>query len=158
MISDKYVEWFILLVCIITILIILLVSKIYPKYKSEHSHRWVTEALVGSILKRIFPEHTFVKVRPDFLKYPETRRNLELDFYCKELGVAIEYDGRQHYEYVPFFHKNNQENFVKQKQRDAFKRDACSRYGITLIEIPYTVHKEDLYNYITLKLVMAKII
>lgn len=62
-----------------------------------------------------------------------------LDFYIPNFNgkkYAIEYNGEQHYKYVPVFHKGNR-TLEKQQQRDADLRDYCSRNDITLIEIPY---------------------
>ena len=66
------------------------------QYKSESRVRSVIEKLTG---------HSFVKVRPDFLKQPNGK-NLELDGYNEELQCAFEYDGIQHRKFNPMFHKN----------------------------------------------------
>ena len=97
----------------------------------------------------------FDKERPGFLNNPVTgsKHNLELDCFNKELGLAVEYSGRQHYHYVPFFHKNK-EVFYNQKYRDELKRRMCKDNGVVLIEVPYTVKhknietflKKELYN------------
>lgn len=158
MVYGRSLEWLILILCLTALPIVFFFSKIYALCKRDHSHRWVTEALVGSMLKRMLPGNQFVKVRPDFLKYPKTNRNLELDFYCEELKVAVEYNGRQHYEYIPFFHKNDINNFDRQKRRDIFKRLACEKHGITLINVPYTIKNEDIYNYIMMEFIKHKII
>ena len=41
------------------------------------------------IIQKIFRK-PFTKIRPDFLKNPETNRNLELDLYNEELKIAVE--------------------------------------------------------------------
>ena len=92
----------------------------------------------------------FIKVRPDFLNNAVTGHNLELDIYNEELKLAIEYNGRQHYDFVPFFHKNR-EAFLNQKYRDEIKRMKCKDNGIKLIEIPYTVKLEDIETYIRIE-------
>lgn len=79
----------------------------------------------------------FPKARPDFLKNKVTQANLELDCYNDELRLAAEYNGRQHYEFVPYFHASK-ESFQNQKYRDEQKRAACAEHGITLLEVPYT--------------------
>jgi hypothetical protein len=99
--------------------------------------------------ERIF-EKPFVKVRPDFLRNVVTNHNLELDVYNEELKLAIEYSGRQHYEFVPFFHKNY-EAFLNQKYRDEMKKNKCKEQGIQLIEIPYTVKLEDIESFIRIE-------
>ena len=81
----------------------------------------------------------FSKSRPDFMVNNVTgaKYNLELDCYNSELKLAVEYNGEQHYNYIPFFHKNK-EAFYNQKYRDEIKRIRCRDLGITLIEVPYT--------------------
>ena len=99
--------------------------------------------------ERIFNK-PFTKIRPDFLKNDVTQHNLELDVYNEELQLAIEYSWRQHYEFVPFFHKNY-EAFLNQKYRDEMKKTKCKEHGIKLIEIPYTVKLEDIESFIRIE-------
>lgn len=72
------------------------------------------------------------------LKNEASGQNLELDCYSPEVGLAVEYQGRQHYEFVPFFHRT-QERFESQRLRDAVKAKLCAQKGIRLIRIPYTI-------------------
>lgn len=91
----------------------------------------------------------FYCVRPDFLKNPETGRNLELDLYNDELKIGLETNGYQHYIYPNVFHKTRDE-FVNQIRRDQFKIDTCDANGIYLITVPYNVplNLEDIKKYI----------
>ena len=57
------------------------------------------------------------------------------------------YNGKQHYEYCSFFHKNYQD-FRNQQYRDQIKKMLCEKEGITLIDIPYTVKLEHIEPYI----------
>jgi len=59
---------------------------------------------------------------------------LELDFYIPERKLAVEVQGKQHYEFVPYFH-NTYEDFKKQIERDQIKKDLCYGKKITLVEI-----------------------
>ena len=68
-------------------------------------------------------------------------------FYNDELKLGIEYSGAQHYNYIPFFHKNY-EMFQTQKYRDEIKRMLCVNNGIKLIEIPYTVKLRDMETFL----------
>ena len=63
-----------------------------PGNKNEEQCREILQRLTGK---------KFNSVRPDFLKNPETNRNLELDMYCEEMNVAFEYNGCQHYHFIP---------------------------------------------------------
>lgn len=107
--------------------------------------------VVEDYFKKPFP-----KARPNFLRNPITSgenspNNLELDCYNDELRIAVEYNGVQHYKYIPYFHKS-QDGFHNQKYRDYIKRDLCVKNGIFLIEVPYTVKVPDIKGYILDKL------
>lgn len=110
------------------------------------------------ILQIIF-NRSFNKARPDFLRNPVTGGdfNLELDCYDPELRIAVEYNGVQHYKFIPFFHKNK-EAFLNQKYRDDMKRRICKENGILLIEVPYTVKIEDIKAYIQKSLMINGIL
>ncbi len=57
-----------------------------------------------------------------------------LDFFLPRLKIVFEIQGRQHYEYNKFFHKNKL-NFNESKKRDFMKEEWCKINNITL----YTV-------------------
>lgn len=100
------------------------------------------------VLESVF-KMPFDKSRPDFLRNPVTGNNfnLELDCYNADLKLAVEYNGVQHYKYIPYFHKNK-EGFLNQKYRDDMKRRICKENGIVLIEVPYTVNEENIRSYL----------
>jgi hypothetical protein len=93
----------------------------------------------------------FYCVRPDFLKNPETGRNLELDMFNAQLNLACELNGVQHYQFPNSFHKTREE-FLNQVRRDEFKIKMCDENGIYLITVPYTVKHSDIRAYIEDKL------
>jgi len=66
---------------------------------------------------------------------------LELDFFSEELNLAIEVQGKQHYQWVLFFQPTKWD-FYAQKRRDNLKRGLCAKKGITLIEAPYWIKTE----------------
>ena len=94
-----------------------------------------------------FPGHEFKKVRLDKFVNPFTGRTLELDLYNEELKLAIEYNGRQHYEFCSYFH-GEMEEFEKQKVRDAIKEGYCDIFKIELIEIPSLNSFEEIDKFI----------
>ena len=94
-----------------------------------------SEKCLGELLEEIFPNNQFNKIRPDWIKNKEGNK-LELDFYCEELNLALEYQGLQHEEYVPYFHNNDINNFYKQQEHDRIKKEICEKKGIKLICIP----------------------
>lgn len=78
-----------------------------------------------------------------FEEFPVVSTQLTLDFYDATLRVAIEVQGRQHSEYVKFFHGGSKLNFIAQLKRDKEKCDFCELNGIQLIEIH---DKDDIEN------------
>jgi hypothetical protein len=99
------------------------------------------ETRVRNFLEKYFRQ-PFPKSRPGFLVNPVTgsQFNLELDCYNEALRLAVEYNGAQHYQYIPYFHRNK-EAFYNQKYRDEMKRTRCREMGIVLIEVPHTEDK-----------------
>jgi hypothetical protein len=93
----------------------------------------------------------FDTVRPDFLRNPETGRNLEIDCYNDQLKIGVEYNGIQHYVY-PNFTGQTYEQFIAQARRDQYKIRACDENGVYLIVVPYTVPNERIRDYIIEKL------
>lgn len=89
----------------------------------------------------------FPKVRPQFLRNPETGYLLELDCYCEELKLAVEYNGSQHYIW-PNYTNQSHENFIKQRRRDQLKVDLCDLNGVYLISVPYNVPLDQIQDYI----------
>ena len=110
------------------------------------------EAECKRVLEKIFNK-PFLNVRPNFLNNPVTGGdfNMEIDCYNEELLLGVEYSGKQHLKYIPFFHKNY-EAFLNQKYRDELKRRMCKDNGITLIEVQYTVKFEDIESYLVKEL------
>lgn len=111
------------------------------------------EELCRMILKELTGKD-FNSIRPEFLRNPETKRNLELDCYNEELGIALEYNGKQHYIW-PNFTGQSREEFIKQIRRDIFKVDMCDRNNIYLITVPYNVRDNQLRSYIRYFLEMS---
>ena len=69
------------------------------------------------------------------------KRPLPFDFcvhnpYDSGCDVYVEINGRQHYEYIPYMHKN-WKNFELQMKRDQIKHDYCHNNEIPLIVIDY---------------------
>ena len=100
------------------------------------------------VMEKLFNK-PFPKARPKFLNNPVTggSHNLELDCFNEELRIAVEYNGRQHYEYVPYFHANK-EAFLNQKYRDDMKRRICRDNNIFLIEVPYNIKLQNIEKFI----------
>ena len=92
------------------------------------------ELQVKELLEKFFIME-LEKIRPKWLVnitgYP-----MELDMYNEKTKIGIEYQGIQHYQETPFFHRTPT-SFQEQLDKDKLKRILCKENGIFLIEIPY---------------------
>ncbi len=87
---------------------------------------------IGEEILRQYFEIIFKSPFPK--SYPNWLNGLELDGFNKELSIAFEHHGKQHFEYIEIFHKN-ESNYLSQKKRDNYKARLCKEYGVVLIEI-----------------------
>lgn len=110
------------------------------------SFQSIGEKECRKVLKKYFGL-PFKSCRPHFLINPATESTLELDCYEGSLRLAVEYQGRQHYYFTPKFHRTI-EDFQKQQERDKLKAALCSRLGIYLIRVPYSVPKTSIKSFI----------
>lgn len=117
----------------------------YSERNDSMGERECRRVLEG-IFKKPFP-----KTRPKFLNNDVTGKHLEIDCYNEELGIALEYQGQQHYKYCPRFHANK-DQFETQKYRDLMKKQKIQEKGLVYIEVPYTVKPLDIESYIIDKL------
>jgi len=106
--------------------------------------RWQNEDHWRQVLQKAFYYDDFWSIRPDWLRHAccGVSRNLELDFFCERLNLALEVQGQQHYQWVPRFHKTEGE-FEAQQHRDKLKRRLCQQKGVVLLEAPYWIRSED---------------
>jgi hypothetical protein len=94
-----------------------------------------TEQLARDLLRHYQPRlRQILNFRPDWLRNPETGRNLELDIYLPDIQAAIEVQGVQHGRPI----KGLQRDFAafeKQQRHDRYKREVCLQHGITLYSL-----------------------
>lgn len=76
-----------------------------------------------------------------FEEFPIVGTRLTLDFYNANKRIAIEVQGRQHTQYVQFFHQNRM-NFLHQLKRDQVKEKFCGLNDITLV----TIYENDIID------------
>lgn len=103
--------------------------------KCKFKNETITRDIIEKLTSKKFP-----KARPDFLKY-KNKKNLELDGYCKELKLAFEYDGEQHYMRV--FTYDNDDTLKSIQERDKIKDQKCLENGIKLLRVPYFIKDKE---------------
>lgn len=112
-----------------------------PSNKSNTKKKGRMTSNGEELCRRILEQHYCRKFAPadhePWLMNNKTGCTLKLDGYNRELGIAFEFNGRQHYEYTPHFHKNGPQDLIYQNQRDEYKKKCCRTNKVWLIIIPY---------------------
>jgi hypothetical protein len=116
---------------------------------------WISERICRGIFEALF-QTNFPKVRPDWLKN-ERGNWMELDGYSKELSIAFEYHGVQHYKFNPFFH-GTEELFAQRQHDDQRRAELCREKGVRLFEIPYMIPRDEIENFIREKAATMEIL
>ena len=106
-------------------------SKSYKPKKLNTSGEMVLFRALDKIISYPYINHGYYS----FLKSPRGG-NMQLDRYYPDLKLAFEFNGQNHYEYIPFIHKDKEE-FEYYQECDALKKKICKELGITLVEIRY---------------------
>ena len=91
-------------------------------------------------------------MRPNWLKNPLTKRNLEIDSYSHKLTLGCEYDGAQHRKQM---RGQTKQDLISQIRRDKFKDMTCKKLGITLVRVPDWLNPAQFEEYIKGKLKYA---
>lgn len=99
------------------------------------NNRWVTEEYVYKTIKHLYKDYNVIyQHRPLFLKSSKGGQ-MSYDIFICGLNVAIEYQGKQHFEPVDFF--GGKEGFENVKERDKEKAALSKANGIRLVYINY---------------------
>jgi len=103
-----------------------------PKCARKNS----TESMFREALETIFSkfgDFKFPNTRPEWLRNPNTNYKLELDCFNKDLKLAFEFHGQQHFKPIDAW--GGEKEYIKIRRRDHFTRFYCRKNGITLIEV-----------------------
>lgn len=101
---------------------------------SKPSSKWKTEELVLKTVSKLYGKYGVVsQYRPAFLK--SDTGSMSYDVYICGLRIAIEYQGKQHFEPVDFF--GGEVSHEKQVERDRLKRQLSADNGVRLIYVNY---------------------
>lgn len=98
-------------------------------------NKWVSEELVYHIAKKYFKEYEVIyQHRPYFLRSSKDGQ-MSYDVFISKLNVAIEYQGKQHFEPIDFF--GGVTSFEDGRRRDQEKARLSKENGIKLVYINY---------------------
>lgn len=68
---------------------------------------------------------------------PDVKPSYRYDFFLPDLNILIEYHGVQHFKYIPFFHKNDVNEFKRQQLIDIIKKDIAKAINFGFLEFSY---------------------
>ncbi len=112
-------------------------------YKKRKPQRSKKEGLMQKVLDELLPDAEYID--NGYYSWMRSPRGacLQLDRYYPDLNLGFEMNGRQHYEFNRYMHKD-EEAFEYLQECDRRKRKECKRNGVTLITIKYnkTITKE----------------
>ena len=91
--------------------------------------RWKNENLLYASVSKMYADALYQN-SPDWLK------RQSFDIYIPSRRVAIEYQGKQHYEPIELF--GGQVAFEERQWHDRLKKQRCEENGVCLIEWKYT--------------------
>lgn len=74
-------------------------------------------------------------------RIPEIASLLRYDFYLPDYNTLIEFHGIQHYKYIPYFHGEDDDKFLKQKIRDDLIRNNARLFKYRYLEFNYKQFK-----------------
>lgn len=89
---------------------------------------WISETELYYEIKQALPNHRVIQHAS-----PVWLGRQHLDIFIPSLSVAVEYQGRQHYE--PIEHFGGEEAFMETQRRDTRKLALCKKHGVTLIYV-----------------------
>lgn len=76
------------------------------------------------------------------------KKPLVFDLYVPALNLFVEYDGEQHYFFIPFNKHNTHETYEAALKRDKIKDDYCEKNNLPLIRVPYW-ERDNIEEYLT---------
>jgi hypothetical protein len=97
---------------------------------------WFSETDLYNRVRQLFPTMTVTH-------HGQTKwlGRQHFDIWMPDIGVAIEYQGEQHFREVTFF--GGAEGLKNTRLRDQKKRDLCSQHGVRLIEVLFNDELSD---------------
>ena len=112
----------------------------YHRLKVGAGHNCEAEKSSGEVVveEHLKSRGVLFKSQYDTLRCvnPKTKKIMPYDFELPKHHIIIEVQGRQHLEYIPYFH-GSEENFHYQLWRDNYKKTFATQKGYSVFYITY---------------------
>lgn len=109
--------------------------RIEDKRLKEHDKKFPRISSGEWHVMKYLSSHNIPNVYGYICEHLRYNGHLHFDFWLPKYRIAIEYDGRQHFEPVNFF--GGKKGFRLEKKRDHLKNRYCKKHHIKLIRIAY---------------------
>jgi hypothetical protein len=107
--------------------------KITPPRRKSKLHEYVAD-----VLRAALPSFTLEEEVTLPTEVRGRRTTLFVDMVVKELRIAVECHGEQHYRFNSHFH-SGQQDYEEQKRRDLVKKADLEASGYHVLVIPYSL-------------------
>jgi hypothetical protein len=115
----------------------------YSVYKNDDKKRSKPHLLARKVISETLCGYNVLEeVKLPGSTASHKRSVLYLDFFVPNLMLAVEVHGRQHYEYVPFFHKTKR-GFILAQARDEDKTEWCKLNGVEILVLKYSESEDE---------------
>ncbi|MFW9877719.1 MAG: hypothetical protein ACFFG0_31920, partial [Candidatus Thorarchaeota archaeon] len=119
-----------------------------------HCTQGLSERICRKFFEIIFNKK-FPKTKFGWLKN-EKGNQMHLDGYNSKLKFGFEYNGKQHYKFIPHWFETRK-NFEERKLDDELKKKLCEKHNITLIIVSYNVNFDKMESFIKKKCIEKRI-
>lgn len=98
-------------------------------------NKWKSEELVYNLTKKLYKDYEVIYQHKPFFLRSNKGGQMSYDVYISKLRIAIEYQGKQHFEPVDFF--GGEKSYIEVTERDKLKKELSEQNGVKLIYINY---------------------
>ena len=107
----------------------------------NHGCPFCTKSKMENIVETLLEKNKIKFTREKTFDWLVYKRNMKLDFYLDDYGIAIECQGIQHFEEVPYFGK-----LEERIKRDSLKKELCEKHNIPIFYISYNDDIIQIFN------------
>lgn len=113
-----------------------IVYKDYNKEKYKMAPvRWISEYSLFELVKKIFPKYRILYQHSPLYLTSSNGGRMSYDIYISEKKIAIEYQGRQHFEPIEFF--GGKKSYLETINRDKEKLSLSEAQGVSVVYFNY---------------------
>lgn len=99
------------------------------------TYRWVSEEKLLKLTKNLYKNQKIIYQHKPYFLVSDKGHQLSYDIFIPHLKIAIEYQGKQHFEPVDYF--GGEDAFIRTQERDRMKQKLSKANGIILIYYNY---------------------